>query len=525
MEIDLAQLDSHQDVTAAAFRAEICIVGAGIAGLTLAHKLVQLGHDVLLLEAGGGSDDAQAATVRDIVQAGEPHPGSVEGRVRAVGGTSLTWGGQLLPLPDDAAWPVSAGELSAYNAEAERLLAVDDLPYRAEEFFAQLGEPGPGILRDVPQLEPSISKFAPFSHRNLARTLGTALGAHAKARILLHARATEIVPAPSGDHVEAVVVRGAGGRTVRVQAAQVVIAAGTIETVRLLLASRSVASEGVGNQHDQVGRNFHDHLTVTAATVHGSARERLLSEMRPWISGGTVHSVKLSASRELRDLLELTPVMAHMTLDEPDASGIGALRAMLRGRQHGRFRQAFAEVLPQLPLAARDLGRLTWSARVQHRRYVSPQAKVLLRLNAAQVTPSGSRITLSDEADSLGQSKAMLDWRVNGRELNTLRSFTGHLRDQLAGTCSSGIEWSSALLEATDDCAIPKFDDARHAMGGACMGTDPRTSVVTPELRVHGVRNLFVASAATFPDGSPQLPTLPLMALTLRLADLLHGLR
>jgi choline dehydrogenase-like flavoprotein len=59
-------------------------------------------------------------------------------------------------------------------------------------------------------------------------------------------------------------------------------------------------------------------------------------------------------------------------------------------------------------------------------------------------------------------------------------------------------------------------------MGGASMGTDSSTSVVDPNLRVHGLRNLFIASAAIFPDGSPQLPTLPLMTLTLRLAQHLH---
>jgi len=71
---------------------------------------------------------------------------------------------------------------------------------------------------------------------------------------------------------------------------------------------------------------------------------------------------------------------------------------------------------------------------------------------------------------------------------------------------------------------MPEIDDARHAMGGACMGRDPRTSVVDPELRVHGIQNLFIASAAVFPDGSPQLPTLPLMALSLRLAEHLHNI-
>ncbi len=56
------------------------------------------------------------------------------------------------------------------------------------------------------------------------------------------------------------------------------------------------------------------------------------------------------------------------------------------------------------------------------------------------------------------------------------------------------------------------------------MGTDSRTSVVDADLLVHGLRNLFIASAAVFPDGSPQLPTLPMMALTLRLAQHLHKL-
>ena len=54
-------------------------------------------------------------------------------------------------------------------------------------------------------------------------------------------------------------------------------------------------------------------------------------------------------------------------------------------------------------------------------------------------------------------------------------------------------------------------------MGGACMGDDPRTSVVDAEMRVHGVGNLSIAGAATFPDGSAQLPTLTMMALALRL--------
>ncbi len=125
----------------------------------------------------------------------------------------------------------------------------------------------------------------------------------------LHAQVVELLLALDGARVEAVVVRTPSGKTVRFEADEVVLAAGTVETARLMLASRSVATEGVGNANDQVGRNFHDHVTLPAATLTGVARARVVSELRPWVffaggigdvRGGTLHSVKLEASRELR---------------------------------------------------------------------------------------------------------------------------------------------------------------------------------------------------------------------------------
>ncbi len=307
----------------------------------------------------------------------------------------------------------------------------------------------------------------------------------------------------------------ANGKTQRIEATQFILAAGTIETVRLLLASRSVAPQGVANQHDQVGRNFHDHLTVTAATLRNPARVQLLNALRPWLHRGTLHSLKLSASRELETELNLLPVLAHLTIDEPDDSGIGVLRTLLRARQQHNLAPALRASLPQLPSAFADAARLALAARMQHRRYVSPRATVELRLNAAQRTPSASRITLSPEAQPI------LDWRIDPAELATLRSFAQHLRTHLN---VDGIDWNPSLLTPELTAPVPNLDDARHAMGGASMGHDPHTSVVDTDLRTHGITNLFIASAAVFPDGTPQLPTLPLMALTLRLAHHLHKL-
>ncbi len=528
MEIDL----NLHPARAAAFRTRVCIIGAGIAGLTLAHRLSQQGIDVALLEAGGRALDA---TDRDLLaQAqlfGEPHLGTREGRSRVFGGTSLRWGGQLLPLPEtlDPAWPIAPEELASHYRAAEQLLGVDDLPYTFPAFFEHVHTTQPELLAQIPELTVALSKWTPFSRRNLAATLGRDILASPRARIYLHAQVAELLLAPARTHLDAVLVHTLSGATVRFEADHYILAAGTVETSRLLLASRSVVPEGVGNAYDQVGRNFHDHLTLPAATLTGAARATLLHELRPWIfprgwnigSGATLHSAKLEASTELRQRLDLNDVLAHLTIAEPAGSGLAAMRELLLALQRGHLRSGLVIHAARIPSATFEAVRLAWAAKLQHRRFVSARAAVTLRLNAAQDTPSLSRITLSDRLDPFGLPQPIVDWRITLREAATLRNFAAHLCARFAALPLDGFQWLPELFASDENHDLPllHLEDARHAMGGACMGHDPRSSVVNADLTVHGVANLSVASAATFPTGSPPLPTLPLMALSVRLAN------
>jgi choline dehydrogenase-like flavoprotein len=516
MEIDLAAAEAPIE----AIRSQVCVIGAGIAGLTLARKLTRQGIDVVLLEAGGhGIEDDGQRLFANAKLNGQRHAGTSEGRFRVFGGSSLRWGGQVLAMSRDAAaeWPIEWEELAPFSAEAERLLGVDELPYEGAEFFAAAHAPMPPVLTRLQAVDARLSKWMAFSRRNLAATLGRDCIAHPRARVYLHAQVTELLLAPSRTHLEAVIVRNLVGACFRFEAEHFVIAAGTVETSRLLLASRSIAPEGVGNANDQVGRNFHDHLTLPVATITGRARTRLLRELRPWVFGGTVHSVKLEASPGLRERLALNSILAHIAIDEPEGSGVAVVRELLTALQRGELQRTLGTHAMHIPGAALEAARLAWAAKMQHRRFVSEKATVKLQFNVAQDAPSRSRITLGTELDAYGLPQVVVDWQVSANELATLRNYAMHLKGQFEAIGLTGVAWLPELF--VGDAALPGIEDARHAMGGACMGVDQRSSVVDMDLTVHGVMNLSIASAAVFPTGSAQLPTLAMMALSLRLAE------
>ncbi len=516
MEIDLA----GAGVPVAAVRSQVCVVGAGIAGLTVARRLAQRGVDVVVIEAGGREvEEAGQQLFAEAELTGRAHVGTIDGRARVLGGTSVWWGGQVLGMTRDAAaaWPVAWEEMERFLAEAEQLVEVDSLPYEGAEFFAATGAAVPPMIAELGEVDARMSKWMGFSRRNFAGTVGKELLAHPRARIYLHAQVRELLLTASGERLEAVVVRTASGAAVRFEAEEFVLATGTVETSRLLLASRTVAAEGVGNANDQVGRGFHDHVTLPVATLTGAARERILRELRPWVLGGTVHSVKFEASRRLRERLGVNPVLAHVALDEPEGSGVAVVRELLTAMQRGEFGRALTTHAARVPGAAVEAVRLAWEAKVRRRRFVSEDAVVKLQMNVAQDVGSQSRVMLDEGRDASGMPRVVVDWRVSANEIATLQRYAGYLRERFEGMGLRDVEWVREMF--VEGAELPGMEDARHAMGGACMGTDPLSSVVDAEMRVHGVANLSIASAATFPDGSAQLPTLTMMALALRLAE------
>lgn len=501
----------------------VCIVGGGIAGLVLAHRLTERGIACTLLEAGGLDLEPESQSLYEAAEmADKHHTGTTAGRFRTLGGSSTRWGGQLLPYTPDIftppagspslAWPLSPAELESFYPTIERLMGTDELPFTAA-FLPAVGRT-PVLLPTALTLR--FSKWAPFRRRNLAQTIGRVLLKHPGVTIYTHANAAELLVGPNRT-VRGVRVLDYRGRATIFPADRFIIATGTVEASRLLLLS----PDAVPNPHDQLGRFFHDHVSLRAATFNAAARDAILDRLGPAFVAGILHTAKLEASAALRAREHLLAAMAHLVIEEPANSGPVAIRNLLRSIQQRRVSEAIRSNLLPVLRGAPDVARLAYASRFERRRAVSRRALVHFNIDLEQPATHGgphdsdNRIRLSATPDSLGLRKAVVQWRVGPREHDTAHRFSQHLRAALDETRLPQPIWTPGLLEGTP---VP-FADTYHPMGGLRMGTDPAASVVDPNLRVHGVANLFVASCATFPAGGSSNPTFTLMALALRLAD------
>lgn len=515
-------IDLEQNGLANSFHSSVCIIGGGIAGLTLATRLAEHGIDVNLLEAGGLTPEDRSQALYKSEMAEEHHRGVHEGRFRTFGGSSTQWGGQLLPFTGETfdppggcgsvRWPIDEDELAPYYDDVQKILGVDRLSFNSD-LLPQVGSPA---APNSDQIRIRFSKWAPFNKRNLAHTIGKGALVAPKIALFTHANAVS-VHSDAGDRgrIASAKVLNYSGREFSFTAKHFVVCTGTIESCRLLLCSPDMP-----NAYDQIGRYFHDHLSFHAARFRSPARERIMERLGPFYVEGTLHTCKLEATPELRAQEQLLAVMAHIVIAEPEDSGVAAIRNLLRSVQHGRLKEAIKTNLLPTVRGTMDVLRLLFYSRFKKRRAVSGKATLFLTIDLEQEPNPDNRIRLSGTTDALGVPVTVVDWRVGEAERATALRFAQIIRSYLQQQALDPMDWDPLLASGT----TPPMVDTFHAMGGLRMGDDPASSVVDRNLTVHGLENLSVASCAVFPSGSSSNPTFTMMSLTLRLADRLAAL-
>jgi choline dehydrogenase-like flavoprotein len=518
---DLRRLEDGAEL-----EADLCVIGAGAAGIAIAHTLLDTRVNVLLLESGGLRRAPATESLNEGEATGMDPASLTAGRSRLLGGATALWAGQCLPPEPStfakrpwvphSGWPLDHRELDRYLRRAEALLRIDRAVYD-EAVWDGFGVRRPEF--DPHRLRNRFTVWCPRPH--LGRLYRRRLAASSNVRVLLHATVTEVVTNPSGDRFDSVLAATPEGKSVRVVARACVLCGGGIENCRLLLASNGVHAAGIGNDHDVVGRFFQDHPNGHSATIVGGDPRRLQELYGLLYRGRVRYLPRLVLSPALQRSMGVLSCAAYPVFHFGEESGIEAARRVYRSLRARRPPTALARDLPRM---ARDAPRLASAAyrRLAHGR--SAQATpslVTLQTHAEQVPNAASRVTLSRQRDRLGMPVPKVDWRLTELDRRTAEVIVAVVAEEFRRLGLGDVRAEPWLA---DGSWTRHVDDSFHHMGTTRLGTDPKTSVVNADGQVHGVTGLFIAGSSVFPTAGYANPTLTIVALAIRLGDYLRGM-
>jgi choline dehydrogenase-like flavoprotein len=534
-----------------ALQADVCIIGAGAAGITLAVELAGTGVSVLLLESGGLKPEKDTQRLYEGAVADERlHSPPHRYRERRFGGSTTIWGGRCVPLdPIDfetrdyipsSGWPIGRDALLPYYPRANRLCEAGEFEYLATQAFKQ-------------PLRPMIDGFTSehFSTDSLERfSCPTNFGARyaqllrnaPNVRVLLHSNLTTLVFHPNGEAVESVILRTLAGKSFRVRASHVVLAMGGLEVPRLLLSNRDKWPHGVGNEHDMVGRHYMCHIAGTIGTLKQRGPGDHVWHGYDISDEGIYCRRRLALTAETQRRLQIGNFVArlhHPRITDPEhrTAVLSALQ-LAKGlisyeygkRLHGEERVTLRTWMSHLRnVLARPHEVIAFGHHMLRDRFLaarkfpsiiikSTAGHYSLDFHAEQEPAPSSRVSLSADRDALGLQRLWVDWRYTPRDISTVREAVRLFAQDIERSRIGAFEYDPASIELE----MSRYGAyGGHHLGTARMGSDPRTSVVGADCRIHGLKNLYVAGGAVFPTSSQANPTLTIVALALRLADVL----
>lgn len=489
-------IDSRTVPNASMLETDVCIIGTGAAGLTLAREFAGRNFQVCVLESGGMQRDSETQSLYEGQIVGLPHIPLTWPRDRYFGGTTNTWTGQCRPLdPSDfeqrewiphSGWPFLKSHLDPFYERAHSVCQLGTYSYEVDDWLygdlRTLPFVGNDVVTNIFQLSPP-TRFGEVYRKIVETSENT--------KVYLFANVIEIDTNDMGSRATRVRVATLEGNTFSVQARIFVLATGGIENARVLLLSDRIHKNGLGNQNDMVGRFFMQHLLFPSGLIR-------------------IDSPDVSAKLYLNEP-KLSPVhkvpfrgMMSLSEDQRRREKIAAIGMRLLTTEDHSIDGTVAEDRTTVDDAVRQLA--------------SPNAASIWRLwNMTEQIPNpDSRITLAPERDRLGLRQVQLDWRLSSLDKKSVRR-THQLLGQALG--HAGLGRVKCELNDDDTSWTPVPKGGHHHMGTTKMHVDAKRGVVDEHCKVHGVSNLYIAGSSVFPTGGFANPTLTIVALALRLAD------
>jgi len=475
----------------AADQYDVCICGAGPAGITTARKLAAHGKKVILLEGGGESYSDQSQDNYKGRSVG--HTFWLEtSRLRFLGGTSNHWSGlcglldpidfETRDLPRLPGWPISREQVLSAIDEAQDILDI------AGKDLSQSKHPG------FPSPSFDGFTFALSAPTRFFEKYGAELRHSRQIDAFYNANLIDLVLDDSLARVKSFRAQNYKGQISDVSATQYVLALGGIENARMLLNANKQVPVGLGNHSGMVGRCFMEHLNVPVGRFLVTNPEY----WQTWQQGvGLDPSEAFMRQKDIGNgNLAFSPNVSAARVSSKYGR-LGVLREFVH--QTGCF-------WPPLTELARQIVEFNCPG------------DGLISSQIEQEPNLESRVSLTDDVDFFGLRRVQMNWQLSDRDLKTIRTLSLEAAKEMASFDLARVQLAPFIVNT--NLEIP-YEAHCHHMGTTRMSSDQRYGVVDENCRVHGIQNLYVAGSSVFPTGGCKNPTLTIVLLALRLGDFL----
>lgn len=503
-------IDSEQINNGALIEVDLCIIGAGAAGITIARSMQNQDISICLLESGGFFGDGPEQKLYHGQATGTVlKPKSTylsHSRMRAFGGSTNHWSGWCRPIDSwvfekrewiaNSGWPISRSELDPYYSRATKVVEIKEFNYKLSD---RLDANRPQLL-EPPLLEKDDAVRTVIFHQSKPTRFGATyrgqLERAKRIKVILHSNVVDIETNPAGTAIEQVQVATLGEKKFLVKAKEFILATGGIENPRILLASNRVQKAGLGNENDLVGRFFMDHPEIPeVGEIVVTAENNLMKLYRP----------------------HKDPILEHLIYGVFSLSEKKQKENKLRNAGFFFSRELSGKHVPPLMENIAEISSATDFHHQDLPENELPLGHVYHGTVKSRLEPSpnrDSRVTLDEKRDALGMPRAKLDWRLNPEDSISVRKSLDILAREF-GRLGDG----RVKVKINDENLWPQCIGGAHHMGTTRMDENPKNGVVDKNCKVHGLANLYIAGSSVFPSPGFSNPTLTIVALAIRLAD------
>lgn len=505
MHVDARQIDDGSVI-----EGDICIVGAGAAGISMALEWMDSPYKIILLEGGGFEYDDKVQELYNGKLTGQPYYPMKSSRLHYFGGSTGHWGGMCSTFDDidfeqrdwveHSGWPLKRDDIAKFYPRAHPILDLGPCEYSID-YWKKQNSSYTILPVDENIIWNKIWQFSPPTRfgTKYKETVVNAKNIH----LYTYANVVNIGATENIAAVNELTVKNYTGKQHTVKAKYFILACCAIQNSRLLLASNKQARAGLGNDNDLVGRYFMEHPELKTGELWLTNSD----ELKLYRLGQKVRAelaVSPQKQRELK-ILNGTVSLNPLEIAKKIESNVKTWnqddpRESLKKSQYN-WGNAHRKKLVQRLLASNSTQSFELYTRIE------------------QAPNPSSRVVLSNDKDSLGVPRANLHWAMSPIDKKTVRKLN-ELVGQQVGTLGIGrVKLYDFLLDESDTSMPDYTSGGWHHMGTTRISDDPKKGVVDANCRVHGIDNLYVAGSSCYPTVGAVNPTLTVVAISLRLSD------